>query len=124
MFGRVSTWAWLGVGLVLGGLSFAAGRLDAQSCGYNCANTWGECLYSGSGTIVMPKGNCLLKRWDETGSNVNCNGSATQSVDICVGKNGYCYPPAAGQFSRLGDGYFDCGSCSGTTTIACCQSCS
>jgi hypothetical protein len=122
---RFSTWAWLGVGLVLGGLSFAAGRLDAQ-CQYLCRDAKQECLYSGNGTIVQPQDTCNLKRWAQVpdGTNTNCNGTATQSVNICVGAGSYCQAPASGQYSRLVSGGGGCGSCSGSTTIACCQSCS
>jgi hypothetical protein len=118
---RFLTWGSLFLGLVLGGLSFSAGRLDAQ-CQYLCTDTHNECLYASSGTIVLPQGVCNLKRWAGGGLNVNCNGTTTQTVKLCSGAGSYCQAPAAGQYSSLGFG--TCGSCSGTTTIACCQSCS
>jgi hypothetical protein len=115
-------WLMLVVGLGAGALSFAAGRSDAQ-CNKYCANTWGECLYTGSGQIVEPKGNCHLMRWYDESSSGKCSGSATQYANLCVGANGYCQAPASGEYSRLGDFHFDCGSCSGTTTLTCCASC-
>lgn len=123
-----TTLCWL-VLLALGGLAFWAGR--AQACGKACndpRNWGGACIYSGNtGQILKPTSACNLWLWSSVGAGSgNCNGSQTCGFMTCVGGDKtYCHAPAAGEYSVLDTGGTDsCGSCSGSTTVSGCSTCS
>lgn len=122
-----TTLCWLTL-LALGGLAFWAGRAGA-TCSQSCKPLNGSlCIYSGSsGQILKFTGSsCSLRVWSNTAGSGNCSGSQTCGFMTCVGGvTTYCHAPGSGEYSEMDVGSGDtCGSCSGSTTLTGCQTCS